>query len=103
MEKENQQNQSKQEAEKKKEETSKPLNGTETPSAWEKAAETIAGNNELMKTLLKLLLSPFTLIAGTGLIIYLFIKNKSYKEEIARLKEENRKLMDENLFYAENS
>ena len=62
------QNQQNQKAEYKKQ----PLNGTEQPSSWEKAAETIAGDNQLMSTLLKLLISPFMLIAGAGLIIYLF-------------------------------
>jgi hypothetical protein len=75
--------------------SSKPLNGTGEPSNWEKAATLIAGDNQLMSALLKLIISPFTLLAGGGLIIYLFIKNKSYKDEIAGLKVENEKLSGE--------
>lgn len=75
----------------------KTLNGTDKPSAWEKAAEMIAGDNQLMSSLLKLLLSPFTLIAGAGLIIYLFVKNKQHKDEITKLKEDLKKLAEENL------
>lgn len=77
--------------------TNASMNGTEKPSAWEKAAEMIAGDNQLMSSLLKLLLSPFTLIAGAGLIIYLFVKNKQYKDEITKLKEDLKKLAEENL------
>ncbi len=94
----NKNNQQKQEAN-----NAKSVNGTEQSSSWEKAAETIAGDNQLMSTLLKLLLSPFTLIAGLGLIIYLFIKNKSHKDEIVKLKEENKKLTDEKLFLEQTS
>jgi cell division protein FtsB len=75
--------------------SNKPLSGTAEPSNWEKAATLIAGDNQLMSVLLKLIISPFTLLAGGGLIIYLFIKNKSYKDEIAGLKVENEKLSGE--------
>ena len=81
----------------------KTLNGTEQASNWEKAAEMIAGNNQLMATMLKLLLSPFTLIAGTALIVYLFYKNKTQKTEIEKLKEENKNLTVEKLLLAEES
>jgi len=83
--------------------TTKPLSGIKEPSSWEKAAETIAGDNQLMSTLLKIVLSPITLLAGAGLIIYLFIQNKSQKDEIVGLKEENKKLTDEKLFLEEAS
>jgi hypothetical protein len=79
------------------------MNGTDQPSAWEKAAEAIAGDNQLMATLLKLLLSPLTLIAGGGLIVYLFIKNKGLKDELEKLKEENKKLIDDRLLLSEES
>ena len=75
--------------------SNKPLSGTVQPSNWEKAATLIAGDNQLMSALLKLIISPFTLLAGGGLIIYLLIKNKSYNDEIGALKEENKKLSGE--------
>jgi uncharacterized protein HemX len=75
--------------------SNKSLSGTAEPSNWEKAATLIAGDNKLMTALLKLIISPFTLIAGGGLIIYLFMKNKNYKDEIEALKEENKKLSGE--------
>lgn len=81
----------------------KTLNGTEQVSNWEKAAEMIAGNNQLMATLLKLLLSPLTLIAGAALIVYLFYKNKTQKTEIEKLKEENEKLTGEKMLLEEES
>lgn len=74
------------------------LNGTSESSAWEKAAELIAGDNKLMASLLKHVLSPLVLLAGAGLIVYLFLKNKSLKDEVNKLKEENKKLGDEKLF-----
>ncbi len=73
----------------------KNMNGKEQPSAWEEAATKIAGDNQLLASLLKLLISPFTLIAGVGIIVYLFIKNTHFKKEIEKLKEENKKLSDE--------
>lgn len=98
------QNQQNQKTENQKDTSAKQqLHGPEKPSTLEKAAETIAGDSQLMSSLLKLLLSPFTLIAGVGLIVYLFFKNKSYKDEIAKLKEENKKLSEERLLYAETS
>lgn len=62
---------------------------------WEKAADTIAGDNKLMGTVLKLILSPVTLLVGVGLVIYAFIKLKAQKEEIEKLKAENLKLKDD--------
>jgi hypothetical protein len=79
------------------------LNGTSENSAWEKAAEMIAGDNKLMSSLLKLLLSPFTLIAGAALIIYLFVKNKQHKDEITKLNEEKKKLAEEILIAMEET
>ncbi len=84
----------------------KPLSGTEDSSnnnKWEKAADMIAGNNQLMATLLKLLLSPLTLIAGAGLIIYLFFKNDQLRKEVSKLKEENKELTDEKEAVAEEA
>jgi uncharacterized protein HemX len=79
----------------KTENTAKSLNGTEQHSNWKKAAELIAGDDQLLSTLLRIILSPFTLIAGAGVIIYLLFKNKTYKEELSRLKKENTKLLNE--------
>jgi len=105
----NNNNQKKQADQKQKQENPKQnakgntLNGTETTSNWEKAAEMIAGNNQLMAGLLKLLISPFTLIAGVGIIVYLFIKNTQFKKEIEKLKEENKKLSVEKIFIEEEA
>ena len=65
------------------------------PTVLEKAAQTIAGDNKLMETVLKILLSPITLITGVGLIIFWFHKMNDQKEEINQLKTENKKLTDE--------
>jgi hypothetical protein len=76
--------------------TDKTLLGTdEEKGVWEKAAETIAGDNKLMGTVLKLILSPITLLVGVGLLIYAFIKLKGQKEEIEKLKAENLKLKED--------
>lgn len=83
--------------------SAKSLNGAEQSSNWEKAAELIAGDNKLMGSLLKLIISPFALLAGAGLIAYLFFKNKGYKDEITKLKEENAKLLNEKSFLAEEA
>ena len=61
--------------------TDKSLPGTEEEKGvWEKAAETIAGDNKLMGSILKLIISPITLLVGVGLLIYAFIKLKGQKE-----------------------
>lgn len=76
--------------------TEKTLLGTdEEKGVWEKAADTIAGDNKLMGTVLKLILSPITLLVGLGLLIYAFIKLKGQKEEIEKLKAENLKLKED--------
>ena len=76
--------------------TEKDLSGTdEGKGVWEKAAETISGDNKLMGTVLKLILSPITLLVGVGLLIYAFIKLKGQKDEIEKLKAENIKLKDD--------
>jgi hypothetical protein len=76
--------------------TEKTLLGTdEEKGVWEKAADTIAGDNKLMGTVLKLILSPITLLVGVGLLIYAFIKLKGQKEEIEKLKAENLKLKED--------
>ena len=67
----------------------------EEKSAWEKAAETIAGDNKLLASVLKMVLSPFALIAGAGLLVYCFFEIKKHKEEIEKLKTENKKITDE--------
>lgn len=61
----------------------------------EKAAQTIAGDNKLMETTLKILLSPITLIGGAVLLIFWFYKMNEQKNEIERLKTENKKLSEE--------
>ena len=76
--------------------TGKTLLGTdEEKGVWEKAAETIAGDNKLMGTVLKLILSPITLLIGVGLLIYAFIKIKGQKDEIEKLKAENFQLKED--------
>ena len=67
--------------------TDKGLSGTDVEKGvWEKAADTIAGDNKLMGSVLKLVLSPITLLIGVGLLIYAFIKLKGQKEETENLK-----------------
>ncbi|MDX2172807.1 MAG: hypothetical protein SFY56_06785 [Bacteroidota bacterium] len=76
--------------------TDKNLSGTDAEKGvWEKAADTIAGDNKLMGSVLKLVLSPITLLVGVGLLIYAFIKLKGQKEEIEKLKAENLKLKED--------
>ena len=76
--------------------TEKTLSGTGTEKGvWEKAADTIAGDNKLMGSALKLVLSPITLLVGVGLLIYAFIKLKGQKVEIEKLKAENLKLKED--------
>lgn len=76
--------------------TEKTLLGTDAEKGvWEKAAETIAGDNKLMGTVLKLILSPITLLIGVGLLIYAFIKMKGQRDEIEKLKAENLKLKED--------
>ncbi len=76
--------------------TEKTLTGTDAEKGvWEKAADTIAGDNKLMGSVLKIVLSPITLLVGVGLLIYAFIKLKGQKEEIEKLKAENLKLKED--------
>lgn len=71
----------------------KTLSGTEKEkSVLEKAAETISGDNKLIETALKILLSPITLLAGAGLLVYCFFEMKKQKAEIEKLKTENKEL-----------
>ena len=88
----------------KKDQQKQTLSGTgseKEPSVWEKAAETIAGDNKLMGVALKIILSPLTLIAGIGAIIWCFFKIKGLKEEVEKLKTENKKLGDEKIIQDE--
>lgn len=48
-----------------------------------------------MGAVLKILLSPLTLLAGAGLTIFCFSKMKGQNDEIEKLKIENKKLNDE--------
>lgn len=76
--------------------TDKTLLGTDAEKGvWGKAAETIAGDNKLMGSVLKLILSPITLLAGVGALIYAFVKIKAQKDEIEKLKAENLKLKED--------
>lgn len=52
------------------------------------AAETIAGDNKLLGTLLKIILSPLGLIAALCGIAYLWWKNSTYKSKISDLEKE---------------
>lgn len=85
----------------KKQEQAKPkvdgktLSGAEEKSSWLQTAEAIAGNNKIMEGLLKILLSPVTLVVGAGALIFCFIKIKGQKDEIKKLKAENEKLLQE--------
>jgi hypothetical protein len=76
----------------------KSLSGTESEkekSLLEKASETIAGDNQLMASVMKFLLSPVSLLVCAGIVIYCFFKINGQKKEIEELKKENRKLTDE--------
>jgi hypothetical protein len=88
----------------KKDQQKQTLSGTgseKEPSVWEKAAETIAGDNKLMGVALKIILSPITLIAGAGALIWCFFKIKGLKEEVEKLKTENKKFSDEKIIQDE--
>ena len=61
-------------------------------SVWEKAAETIAGDNKLLESLLKVVLSPIALIGGLGLVVYCFFELKKQKEQSEKLQQENKDL-----------
>lgn len=52
---------------------------------WAKAIETIAGDNKLLNTVLKIALSPIGIVAAVCGFGYLLWKNKEYKEKIAQL------------------
>ena len=76
--------------------TENNLSGTDVEKGvWEKAAETIAGDNKLMGSVFKLILSPITLLAVVGALIYAFVKIKTQKDEIEKLKAENLKLKED--------
>jgi cell division protein FtsB len=88
-------------AEPKKEQAqiNKNLSGAEQPaeqSVWEKAAETIAGDNKMLASVLKMLLSPLALLAGAGLLVYCFLEMRKQKVEIEKLKNDNKELAQEN-------
>ena len=74
----------------------KTFSGTEEKkSAWETGLETIAGDNKLLGTVLKVVLSPIGLAAlacGAG---YMFYKNSTYKRENQKLVEENKSLLEQ--------
>ncbi len=100
--KEQEQAKSSQEAEQKVKADNKTLAGTEKEkTVWEKAAETIAGDNKLMESVLKIVLSPITLVAGAGVIIFCFFKIKGLNEDVEKLKAENKKLNDEKIIQEE--
>jgi hypothetical protein len=61
-------------------------------STLEKAADTVAGDNKLMDTVLKVLLSPLALFAGAGALVFCFFKIRGLNDEVKRLETENKKL-----------
>ena len=66
----------------------KALSGTEDEekqSMWEKAADTIAGDNKILASLLKMLLNPVVLITA-GILGYVWFKNKQKKKEVDETK-----------------
>jgi cell division protein FtsB len=65
-------------------------------TVWEKAAETIAGDNKLMEGVLKVVLSPIALLGGLGLLVYCFFEMRKQKEQIDKLQSENKELSDDN-------
>lgn len=85
------------------EQTSKPsdkksLSGTEEkkqPTWWEKAAGTIAGDNKMLGSVLRFVLSPLGILIGAGLIAFGLYKMKGMKDEIEKLKSENKQLKEE--------
>jgi len=73
----------------------KTLLEKEEKSAWVKAAETIAGDNKLLGIVLKIVLSPLVLLVGVGVIVYCFVRIKTLKAEMEKLKSEHKKIADE--------
>ncbi len=76
----------------------KSLTGTEEekqPTWWEKAAGTIAGDNKMLGSILRFVLSPLGLLIGAGLIGFGLYKMKGMKDEIEKLKSENKQLKDD--------
>jgi hypothetical protein len=73
------------EGEKKKEETIR-VKMEEKPKAdvtpwYDKAAQTIAGSNQLLERVLKVVFSPVTLLIGGGLLAYWFFRVHTMKKE----------------------
>jgi DNA repair exonuclease SbcCD ATPase subunit len=76
----------------------KSLSGTEEekqPAWWEKAAGTIAGDNKMLGTILRFVLSPLGILLGLGLIAFGLYKMKGMKDEIEKLKSENKQLKED--------
>jgi uncharacterized protein YlxW (UPF0749 family) len=61
----------------------------------EKAAETLAGDNTFMAALLKILISPLTLILGGAVVLYWMSASKTEKEAHAKLKREHEDLQEQ--------
>jgi len=72
--------------------TKKPAEAKKTKeekaSAWATAIETIAGDNKMMSTVLKVVLSPIGIVAALCGIGYLLWKNKTYQDKIKELEED---------------
>lgn len=66
--------------------------GPKTKSAWETAFETIVGDNKLLSTVLKIVLSPIGLVAVLCGVGYLVYKNMEYKKENAKLSQDYKDL-----------
>ncbi len=80
--------------------TTEQTNATASPASaekqpWEKAADVVMGDNKLMNGLVKLLLSPVTLVVGAGLILFWLYKVKGLKDELDKSKSELKKITDE--------
>jgi|GEM_PF-2456835 DNA repair exonuclease SbcCD ATPase subunit len=74
----------------------KTMNGTEQEKEklawWETAANTIAGNNQMMGNILKFVLSPLGLIIGAAIVGFGIYKMKTLKTELEKLKADLQKL-----------
>ena len=84
--------QEKSQKQEKPEKQSKPLSGTEETSVLEKAVGTIAGDNKLMGSVLKAVLSPFSLLLAASALVYCYFQIRKLKEEATKLHKENKQL-----------
>ncbi len=78
-----------------KEKKTEPASDKDETASWLKAAQTIAGDNKLLSTILKFLLSPLAIVVALCVAGFLFYKNMKHKKENTRLEGENKKLEEE--------